>query len=127
MKFLKLVVNILSMRCPRCRTSPLFTQPNPYKISKLFEMHEKCPSCGQPYVIEPNFYYGAMYASYALAVALFVAVLVILTLIGHNEIEVLIPTYFIVLVILSPVLFRLSRSLWIHFFVKYDPECKAEK
>lgn len=115
------------MRCPRCRKAPLYTQPNPYKFSRLFEMHEQCPHCGQPYEIEPNFYYGAMYASYALAVALFVAVLVILTIIGHNEVEVLLPTYFISLVVLSPVLFRLSRSLWIHFFVKYDPELAEKK
>ncbi|MFN4299487.1 MAG: DUF983 domain-containing protein [Thermaurantimonas sp.] len=122
-----LIINIIRMRCPRCRKAPLYTQPNPYKFSRLFEMHEQCPHCGQPYEIEPNFYYGAMYASYALAVALFVAVLVILTIIGHNEVEVLLPTYFISLVVLSPVLFRLSRSLWIHFFVKYDPELAEKK
>lgn len=90
-------------------------------------MYDACPNCGQPYEIEPNFYYGAMYASYALAVAVFVAVLVILSIIGHNEINVLLITYFVVMIVLSPILFRLSRSLWIHFFVKYDPKTTEKK
>lgn len=90
-------------------------------------MHDACPNCGQPYEIEPNFYYGAMYASYALAVAVFVAVLVILTLFGRNEIDILLISYFVTMIVLSPVLFRLSRSLWIHFFVKYDPNAEKKQ
>ncbi|MFN3950840.1 MAG: DUF983 domain-containing protein [Thermaurantimonas sp.] len=115
------------MRCPRCRKGPLYTHPNPYKLSKIFNMHDACPNCGQPYEIEPNFYYGAMYASYALAVAVFVAVLVILTLFGRNEIDILLISYFVTMIVLSPVLFRLSRSLWIHFFVKYDPNAEKKQ
>lgn len=115
------------MRCPRCRKAPLYVQPNPYKLSDIFKMHDACPNCRQPYEIEPNFYYGAMYASYALAVAVFVAVLVILTIIGKNDIDLLLITYFSVMIVSFPVLFRLSRSLWIHFFVKHDPKWDENK
>ncbi len=39
-------------------------------------MNEKCPVCGQTTDMEPGFYYGTSYVSYALADAITVATLV---------------------------------------------------
>ena len=36
-------------------------------------MNDTCPVCGQPFCLEPDFYYGTGYVSYALAVAVSVA------------------------------------------------------
>ena len=41
-------------------------------------MHDKCPKCSEDFFREPVFYFGAAYVSYALTVALWVAVLVAL-------------------------------------------------
>ena len=41
-------------------------------------MNDYCSSCGLKYKIEPSFFYGAMYVSYGLTVAIGVAAFVII-------------------------------------------------
>ena len=78
---------------------------------------------------EPGFYFGAAYVNYALSVALWVAVLVALHVFGSlgwvpfsgmfDQPELFLGTGVTVLLILLPPLQRLSRSMWIHFFVRF--------
>lgn len=88
-------------------------------------MPKKCDHCNQAFHLEPSFYYGALYVSYGLQVALFAAVSVAISVLYPDA-----PTswYLIsvtaVALLLLPIVFRLSRSIWIHIFVKYD-ESKA--
>ena len=68
--------SILSMRCPRCRKGPMYKDANPYRnlsLKHISDMHENCPVCNQKYDMEPGFWYGTGYVSYALAVAISVA------------------------------------------------------
>ena len=95
------------------------------------EMHEHCPICGQPTEIEVGFYYGTGYVSYALTVALtvatFVAWKVLIGLsfdIDDNRIFYWLGTNIVILIILQPPLMRLSRSLWLSWFVDYEPDYK---
>lgn len=92
-------------------------------------MHENCPVCGQPTEIEVGFYYGTGYVSYALSVAFLVTtfvawkVLIGMTFsIDDNRIFYWMGTAFALLLICQPLLMRLSRSLWLSWFVKYDPD-----
>lgn len=90
-------------------------------------MNKNCPVCGQPTEIEVGFYYGTSYVSYALTVALSVASLIAWwVLIGlsteDNRFFVWIAVNAVFLLLLQPWLMRVSRSLWISWFVKYDPE-----
>ncbi|MFA9206393.1 MAG: hypothetical protein ACEQR6_06930, partial [Burkholderiaceae bacterium] len=55
----------INNRCPRCREGKLFVSSNPYHLSSITTMNEKCPVCGQPTEIELGFYYGTGYVSYA--------------------------------------------------------------
>ena len=95
-------------------------------------MNEKCPVCGQPTEIEVGFYYGTSYVSYALTVAYSVAtfvawwVLIGFSLYGNSIIYWLIFNG-LTLVPLQPQFMRLSRSLWLSWFVKYDPDWKNKK
>lgn len=66
----------ITNKCPRCREGKLFTGSNPYDLSNITKMHERCPVCGQPTEIELGFYYGTGYVSYALTVAYFVSTFV---------------------------------------------------
>lgn len=116
--------NILSSMaggcCPRCRKGPLFTH-KAYNLKKFGSVHEHCPNCGQRFNLEPSFFYGAMYVSYAIQVALFVTVYVATKLFYPSA---GLWWYFGwvvgIIVLLLPVLYRLSRSIWIHIFVKYN-------
>ena len=95
-------------------------------------MNTVCTVCGQPTEIEVGFYYGTSYVSYALTVALSVATLVAwYVLIGmstsDNRFFYWLVCNAIFLFLLQPWLMRVSRSLWISWFVKYDPDCMEHK
>lgn len=90
-------------------------------------MHDNCPVCGQPMEIEPSFYYGTGYVSYALSVAIsvasFIAWWVVIGLSLHDK------RFFwwiafnaVLLLLLQPYLTRLSRTIWLSFFVGFDKQ-----
>jgi len=71
--------------------------------------------------MEPSFFYGAMYVSYALGIAFAVAVFVIAFLmVGASLVQTFIAII-ATLVIFLPVIIRLSRNIWINIFIHYDP------
>lgn len=91
-------------------------------------MEEFCPVCGQPTEIEVGFYYGTGYVSYGLSVALTVASFIAWkALIGmsfdidDNRMFYWFGIHVALLAILQPLIMRLSRSLWLSWFVSYDP------
>ena len=116
------VYSIFKMKCPKCNAGDLFVNKNPYKFSEMSKMNESCDTCKQNYSPEPNFYYGAMYVSYGFSVALFVAVYIISAVFFGLGIWETIGVLAVVLISLSPYLFRLSRSTYINLFVHYDKE-----
>lgn len=123
--------SVLSNRCPRCREGHLFVEPNPYTFGKVTKMNERCPVCGQPTEIEVGFYYGTAYVSYALTVAFSVATFIAWwVLLGFSlkdgDYRVLYwgITNAVLMIALQPVFMRLSRSFWISWFVKYEPDWK---
>lgn len=121
------LASTLGCRCPRCREGKLFKNPLSIKLKRNLAMHKTCEVCGQPTELEVGFYYGTSYVSYALTVALSVASLIAwwifigLSIYDNRFIYWLIFNA-IFLFCLQPVLMRLSRSLWISWFVKYDPD-----
>jgi hypothetical protein len=97
-------------------------------------MNERCPVCQQPTEIEVGFYYGTAYVSYALTVAFSAATFVAWwVLIGFSledgDYRVLYwgITNAVLLIALQPVFMRLSRSMWLSWFVKYDPNWKEKE
>lgn len=98
----------------------MYMDKNPYNLGNLFKMHERCSHCDLKYKMEPSFFYGAMYVSYAVGVAFAVAAFVISYLfIGLSLLNAFIAIVG-TLVFFLPVIIRLSRNIWINFFVKYD-------
>lgn len=126
-----LTSSILTLRCPHCREGHLYTNPHTYTLSKLGEAKQVCDVCGTNLNPEPGFYFGAAYVSYALTVALWVSVLValkVLDALGWIEFGFLthpgtfLTTGFVMTILTFPYLFRLSRSMWAHFFIKPKSE-----
>jgi uncharacterized protein (DUF983 family) len=117
----------LQCKCPRCREGNLFKNPLRFTLKGNLEMNTACPVCGQPTEIEVGFYYGTGYVSYALTVALTVSTLVAWwVLIGFstedNRFFWWLGSNAVLLLFLQPWLMRLSRSIWISWFVSYDPD-----
>lgn len=119
----------LGCRCPRCREGKLFQHPVSISLKKNMQMNKNCAVCGQATELEVGFYYGTSYVSYVLTVALSVTTLVAWwAIIGlstdDNRFFWWMGSNAILLLLLQPWLMRLSRSLWISWFVKYDPDWK---
>ncbi len=124
--------SMLSMKCPRCRRGNMFCDTNPYSkltLKHIFNMYETCPECNQKFDMEQGFWYGTGYVSYALTVALcvstFVAWWVLLGIsIKDNSIYYWLTANAIILILLQPWIMRLSRVIYLYFFVRYDPDYK---
>jgi len=116
----------LECRCPRCRQGKLFKNAVSIHMKRNMEMNKQCPVCGQPTEIEVGFYYGTGYVSYVLSVIVCVMSLTVwwLTIglsVDDNRFFYWLGLNAVLLIVLQPWLMRLSRSMWISWFVKYDP------
>ena len=114
--------SVLKGKCPRCHEGDFFKYPFTFNPSKITQLHKNCPHCGLKYMIEPSFFYGAMYVNYALTVAIGVTTFVISKVIIGSTLVQAFLAVLIVLLLLAPVNLRLSRILWINLFVKFDPK-----
>lgn len=126
MKTRSAIAGMLTMTCPKCREAKMFPEGTLY-TKHFMEMNLECSCCGQSFMPEPSFYFGAMFVSYALNTAYFVAVWVALfVLMDEIPLSLMIVTIAALVIGLLPITFRLSRVLWIYIFVKYQgpTECK---
>lgn len=127
--------SILTMKCPRCRRGPMFKNPNPFKslkLSHIFDMPEHCEVCNQKYDMEKGFWFGTGYVSYGLTVGITaITFLLWLIFIGvsttDNRIFWWLGLNTLLLVIIQPWLMRLSRVIYMRFFVKYNEHYKTTK
>lgn len=97
---------------------------NAYNLKNFDKMYRECPHCGLKYEVEPGFYTGAMYISYAFSVAIFVITgFSLYVFLNDPDIMVYVITTLVIIVLLFPILFRLSRVIYLHLFggVDYRP------
>jgi len=111
--------------CPelrtRCHEGKLFKSGFSYRFSKITEMHTHCTHCKLKFEKEPGFFYGAMYVSYGLTVALWVAVGVAFYVLSEKINPWLFMIFGIVLLLaLLPGIFRISRAIWLTMFIPFE-------
>lgn len=104
----------------------MFQYKNPYDLKNFMKMNDHCPVCNQPLDMEPGFYYGTNMISYALAVLISAASLLAWWgLIGFslkdNRFLWWIFVNAVLLIVIQPLLMRISRTVWLSFFVRYSP------
>ncbi len=116
------IYSILTGTCPKCQSESMYVHRNPYVFSQLFKMHERCSHCHTRYKIEPSFFYGAMYVSYGVGVAFAIGVFVISYLLVGTTLKNSFIAIIAALILLLPLIIRLSRNIWINLFIKYDAE-----
>lgn len=113
--------NIIKAKCPTCHSGYLFKNQNPYNLKMMFEMNDRCDHCDQSFAPEPRFYEGAMYVSYAFSVAIVISCFVAFNVLTKDvPLIPLIITTITMAFGLSPLSFRLSRSIYIHVFYSFD-------
>jgi hypothetical protein len=72
-------------------------------------------------------FYPKLTLSYAFSVAFFITGFGINWLFFKAEFYSTFITLAVIFVLLTPVVYRMSRSVWIHFFVKYDKRYAGKK
>ncbi|TDN81044.1 uncharacterized protein DUF983 [Salegentibacter sp. 24] len=123
MKFFKgtKLYSILTGTCPVCHKESMYLESNPYKLGRIFDMHEHCSHCGTKYKIEPSFFFGAMYVSYAVGIAFAVAAFIIAYFFLGGGLLTSFVVIIGTLVVFMPIIVRLSRNIWINLFLHYKP------
>ncbi len=111
--------SIFTFTCPQCQEGKFF-KAHPYNLKEVGNLHEHCPVCGLKYEKEVGFYYGAMYVSYALAVAVFVTLWVSFNLFFPG-LSTAVQIWIIVAVSVAtgPLLYALSKIIWANLFFSY--------
>ncbi|WP_035651816.1 MULTISPECIES: DUF983 domain-containing protein [unclassified Flavobacterium] len=114
--------SIFSGSCPRCQNESMYEDKNPLHLTKVLKMNENCSHCGLKYQIEPSFFYGAMYVSYGLNVAVGIAAFIVSFVFFGSTVEQSFIAIVVTLIVLFPFVLRLSRNLYINMFISYDPK-----
>ena len=114
--------SVLYNKCPRCHIGRFWASNNPFKnmFSRSLETCKTCDNCCLFYELETGFWYGSMYVSYAISVAVMVLFWSLTTFFFpiiniFNEILIIV----LAILLVSPVNYHISRLIWINFFIKY--------
>jgi uncharacterized protein (DUF983 family) len=103
-------------RCPQCHEGRLFK----YKWWNLFnftQMHENCPHCDLRYEVEPGFFFGAMYISYAFTVGIMlIGGIIVFNFFNDPPAMGYVIPITIFSLVMVPFNFRTARVLFIHLF-----------
>ncbi len=86
-------------------------------------MYDYCEHCGLSFHQEPGYYFGAMYVSYAINVAIMVLVWIVTALLTGEDTSIWWTVLFSVLagLMVTPFTFRWARLIWISFFIRFEP------
>lgn len=110
----RLGLAIASAKCPQCREGKLYSV-NLLSYRKLSDVNKTCTVCGASFHPEPDFYYGAMYISYAFSVALVIFSLTTINiLVDVPKLWMYLTMVGVLNVVLLPVMLRYSKVLYLY-------------
>jgi len=115
--------SIFNNKCPKCQEGDFFVNKTPFKFKNNLKIHKKCPNCDLKYMLEPSFFYGAMYVSYGLTIAFSIAIFIIGYWLNLNLITSFIAIV-IILILMTPITMRLSRLIYINMFITYTKDIR---
>lgn len=111
--------SIFKRKCPVCQEGDFFIS-KPYDLKNIGKIHDNCNNCNESFSKEPGFYFGAMYVSYGLGVAIFVAIFVLTYLIHPSSSAFTYITLIgITMILLGPFLYELSKIIWANMFMSF--------
>lgn len=95
-------------------------------ISAIYEDDERHLVCGQSLDMEPGLYYGTNLVSYSVAVLISVVTFILWSIfigfsLHDSRFFICMAFDCLLFVLLQPPLMRLSRTIWLAFFVPCNP------
>ena len=112
--------SIINNKCPKGQEGDFFKERNLSRFKNLLTLNDTCNHCNLKYMIEPAFYYGAMFVNYALTVAIAVTSFIIAFVFLNLTLIESFMAIVIILALCSMYTLRLSRIIWINFFIAYQ-------
>ncbi len=116
--------SIFGFKCPRCHETDMFYTAT-FSFSRPFDMKDRCAHCGQDFMPEPGFYYGAMFISYIFMGWFCIGFVALLHWVLDWSINASFLALIVVCIVFFVYIFRLARSIWININVHYDPPKEA--
>ena len=103
---------LLRQRCPVCLRGQVFCS--------LFGMHSHCPTCGIKFERESGYFLNAMFVGYA---AGFLALLPTALWLAWRNVSIAVFSVAIIAqtTLLTPLIFRYARLIWMHTDQLLDP------
>ena len=111
--------SILKFKCPKCQEGDFFIEKGNFKLKGVTKIHDSCANCNLKYMMEPSFFFGAMFVAYGLSVGLSILTFLITNLVFHFELLESFVAIILILIGSTPYALRLSRIIWINIFVSY--------
>jgi uncharacterized protein (DUF983 family) len=118
------VYSVLANKCPYCHEGSFFINNNAYNLATFHKMNDACSVCGEDFKKEPGFYYGAMYMSYGLTVAVAVVWAILLNVFNKYDAFTYVITFAPLIIALFPIMYRSARLGYINVFVHYNKDFK---
>ncbi|MCF1422549.1 DUF983 domain-containing protein [Mangrovimonas futianensis] len=112
--------SIFTGTCPVCQMESMYTNKNPYILPDVLKINDHCSHCHTKYRLEPSFFYGSMYVSYAVGIAFAVAAFIISYVFIGTSLLTAFVSIVLTLVAFGPIIMRLSRNIWINIFMHYN-------
>jgi len=115
---------MINARCPHCHEGRLFKYKW-WNLLNFAQMHENCPHCDVRYEVEPGFFYGAMYISYAFTVGIMlIGGLIVFNFFNDPPAMGYVVPITIFSLVMVPFNFRTARVIFIHLFsgISYEQE-----
>jgi uncharacterized protein (DUF983 family) len=108
---------ILKNLCPRCGKTHVF--------HNLVMMQKSCTHCQYIYEKQNGYFLGAMVVGYILGAFSTVPTIVIGVMVLQAPLFAVIATACVQILVLTPVLFRFSRLIWIYTDYRSDPHTRS--
>ena len=105
------IYSILRGKCPRCHGGEFFKYSFSMNLFKVNKIEKSCSYCHLKYMIEPAFYFGALYVSYGITVVLCIVTFIISKLILNLALLTSFITIFAVPGGYWPLIERLNMGL----------------
>jgi uncharacterized protein (DUF983 family) len=110
---MNIVKKVVGGKCPICDTGKVFESNGNILLLKTPKMNDTCSHCGHKYETEPGFFFGAMFVSYALIIGELMMFFLLINPFTPST-EMLILSFFIVILLTSFTNFKYSRLIWMY-------------
>lgn len=117
----KKLYSIFNNKCPVCLKGDFFIYKNPFSFKKFDKMNDHCEHCNESFNKEVGFYYGAMYVSYGINVAIGIGLFLVLVVGLQLDLLSFLFTYVAIVLVSFLWVMRISRLVYINLFTKFDP------